>query len=592
LPTDSRTTYRAFGSLLKNLWIHAPLLLSGVAGGALAFWRFGPVVFSPENISWFRGDSTWHFLNWNFFRNEPWHFPPGRIEHLLAPLGTSIGGGDALPLLAFPLKLLNAFLPTDFQYLGFWLFTNYTLQGVFGYLLVRTFCRRRWPSLLAGLLFLFSPVMIFRAGHIALSSHWLLLLALWHYFRASNQLERRSYTLLWLLIVGLVGLTHPYLVAMAFPIAFLSVVRESLRGKLGAGYAAGLTFGLLALLGLEWWVSGIFGLGRGGGFEFYTLNPNALINPLDHSRFLPELPIRAGQYEGFAYLGLGVLTLSVLPLRLLIRHPLQSPRQFRRALLRRGQLPLLLLCVGFSLFSLGNTYVFILEVAAFFLLLVCYFVRNPPQFLTAALVRAGLPERVGLPLLSLGLGLVMFAAIPLVTGAFRAPGRFVWPVYYLFYLSLIVFLFRRFSTRVATVLLLVGLTVQIFDLDINRPFQPRPTLFTRSLKSERWADVIKPFTTLAVVPPFELSVGGKDDAVDFAFLASEYGKKVSTGTLVRLPGNLEHVTRRLTEQALSGPRDAGTLYVFSAATFTGVYEPRLKPGLRCSEIDAYIVCHE
>lgn len=262
----------------------------------MAWWRFGIGVISPENISWFRGDSTSHFLAWSFFRDEPWHVPPGRIERLLAPLGTSIGGSDALPLLAFPFKLLNTFLPANFQYLGLWLLINYILQAVFGYLLARTFCPQRWPAVLAGLLFLFSPIMIFRAGHIALSSHWLILFALWHLFRSDRtRLERRGYAVWWLTIIGLVGFTHPYLVAMVIPIALLSILRERHRERIGSGYAATLTFGLLALLGLEWWVSGLFGLGRGGGFDFYTMNPNALLNPLNHSRFLPALPIRAGQ---------------------------------------------------------------------------------------------------------------------------------------------------------------------------------------------------------------------------------------------------------------------------------------------------------
>ncbi len=119
-------------------------------------------VLDPSNISWFRGDSVGHFLAWHFFRREPWGVPPGQIDGLLAPLGTSIGSADALPLLGFPLKLFHAVLPSDFQYLGLWLFICYALQGVFGYLLARTFCRSRWLALLVGLFFLFSPIMIFR----------------------------------------------------------------------------------------------------------------------------------------------------------------------------------------------------------------------------------------------------------------------------------------------------------------------------------------------------------------------------------------------------------------------------------------------
>lgn len=581
------TKARQAHSLTNSIWSHVPLFLAGALGGALALLRFGIAVISPENISWFRGDSVSHFLAWNFFRDEPWHLPPGRIESLLAPLGTSIGGSDALPLLAFPFKLLNAFLPANFQYLGLWLLLNYTLQGVFGYLLARTFCPQRWLALLAGLFFLFSPIMIFRAGHIALSSHWLILLALLHLFRSGRtRLERRSYAVLWLVIVGLVGLTHPYLAAMVVPIALLSILREYQRGRIGVDYAAALSVGLLALLGLEWWVSGLFGLGRGGGFDFYTMNPNALLNPLDHSRFLPALPVRAGQYEGFAYLGFGVLVLSAAPLMFFVRHTRQT-FHYLGVTLRRGLWPLLLLCVGFSLFSLGNTVVFILEVVVLFLLLLVFLVRNPPAILERL---SALPfQRGHLPLFLLCLGLVMFTAIPLVTSTFRAPGRFIWPVYYLFYLSLMVFLFRRFSPPVVAALLLTGLALQVADLEINRPFRPTPKLFAR-LDTKRWAEVVRPFTTLAVIPPFEPSVGRKNDYVDLAFLASKYGKKVTTGGLVRIPDTLERVAREVVDEALSGPRNAYTLYIFSAADFAGSYRSKLEPGLHCTELDAYVVC--
>jgi len=133
--------------------------------------------------------------------------------------------------------------------------------------------------------------------------------------------------------------------------------------------------------------------------------------------------------------------------------------------------------------------------------------------------------------------------------------------------------------------------VQTADLKVNQPFRPDPALFTRNLRSERWAVVVRPFSAIAVIPPFRLSVGGPNDYADFAFLAATHGKGVTAGPLVRVPGDLEEATQKLVREALSGPRDAETLYVFGAATFAERYEPELKPGLRCAEIDAYVACH-
>ena len=245
---------------VKPVTAYLPLVSIVLVGFAFALYRFGLHVLDPSNISWFQGDSVGHFLAWHFFRRELWGFPPGQIDGLLAPLGTSVGSTDALPLLAFPLKLFNAVLPSDFQYLGPWLFICYVLQGMFGYLLARTFCRSRWLALLVGLFFLFSPVMIFRAGHIALSAHWILLFALWHYFASAKAPTlTRSYAGLWLLIVALVGLIHPYLAAMVFPVAFVSLLREWLRKKLKLVSTLGLLLGISGVLALEWWLSGLIG---------------------------------------------------------------------------------------------------------------------------------------------------------------------------------------------------------------------------------------------------------------------------------------------------------------------------------------------
>ena len=244
----------AMPSPIQRLRVSLPLVLAGAAGGAFAGWRFGPGVLNPARTDWFRGDSAWHFLTWQFFRNEPLHVPPGRIESFLYPLETSIGG-DALPLLAFTFKALNSWLPADFQYLGLRLFVDYVLQGVFGYLLVRVFCPQRWPSLPAGLLFLLSPVMIFRAGHVAFASHWLILMALWTFlqFYRSPRLRPRRFALRWSAVVGLAGLVHPYPAAMVLPLAALSIFRESWhRRRLGLKTASALAVGLPALLALEW----------------------------------------------------------------------------------------------------------------------------------------------------------------------------------------------------------------------------------------------------------------------------------------------------------------------------------------------------
>ena len=55
-----------------------------------------------------------------------------------------------------------------------------------------------------------------------------------------------------------------------------------------------------------------------GGFGLYSANINALVNPFNYSTFLHKLPWHSGQYEGFSYLGLGILLLYLVCTVLLV----------------------------------------------------------------------------------------------------------------------------------------------------------------------------------------------------------------------------------------------------------------------------------
>ncbi len=251
----------------------------------------------------------------------------------------------------------------------------------------------------------------------------------------------------------------------------------------------------------------------------------------------------------------------------------------------RDLVPLALFCLSLTVFALGNTVLFILEVVLFHLLLVVFALRSP------RLKRFSLPTfrraRVFLLVVS---GLALAASIPLVTSTFRAPGRFIWLPVYLLVLALAVFVLRRFPARTATILLTAALALQAADLRINRPFRPDAELFTRTVNDPRWPELVRPFTTLAVVPAFELSVGGPNDYREFALLAATSGKRVTTGVLVRIPDRLAGVRAALLREALEGPRDPHTLYIFSADDLTGRFRDRLEPGLTCTRLDAYAAC--
>jgi hypothetical protein len=64
------------------------------------------------------------------------------------------------------------------------------------------------------------------------------------------------------------------------------------------------------------------GISRGAnGFGQYSADILTLVNPAGTSRFLPALPVAPGQYEGFGYVGSGVLVLSVIGLVMICYNP-------------------------------------------------------------------------------------------------------------------------------------------------------------------------------------------------------------------------------------------------------------------------------
>ena len=107
-------------------------------------------------------------------------WPPGRVTSLYYPVGTSVGNTDSVPLLSLPLKLVNTWLPDEFQFLGFWMLACVALQGAFAGLLMRA-AGGSWPYQSLGVFFfLLSPSAVPSVERVGLhTGRWLTLAALW-----------------------------------------------------------------------------------------------------------------------------------------------------------------------------------------------------------------------------------------------------------------------------------------------------------------------------------------------------------------------------------------------------------------------------
>lgn len=436
---------------------------AALAVGALLFlWRFDPAIVAPRHVDWLLvgGDPSMVEMGWEYFRQDPWAWPPGAGSSYGAPLGSSIGLSDGIPLLALPGKLLGGGRTAPWQYFGLWILACHLLQALASWLLAGAAFPRFAARLPAAALLLLMPSWLQRVAHIALSGHWLVLLALLACLRGAPVRA-------WMLLVTVAAFVHPYLGAMVLGLAAAGLAMATRQDQaLAPGRAAAAFAGLAATLLAGWWLSGMTELGVGSanhaeGFTQFSANLNTLVNPLAYGRLLPAQPLlRDTQVEGFNYLGVGLL-----PLWLLGAGMIAADGAARRALWRRW--PLVLVLAAMALYALSF--------------------------------------EVGL-----GRHRVFFARVPgllePLTGAFRAPGRFLWPVTYAATLAGLWSLGRVLKPRWQAPVLAALVVVQVVDLQpLLRPrahFQlDRPP---SRLVDPAWAGVMAGTTRLLTLPPFQV----------------------------------------------------------------------------------------
>ncbi|MGH9176809.1 MAG: DUF6311 domain-containing protein, partial [Vicinamibacterales bacterium] len=331
-------------------------------------------------------------------------------------MGTTLGYMDSIPVMAFLLKPFDAWLPDSFQYLGLWFVVCFALQGLFGALVISTWTPRPLLQIVGSMLFVFLPSLFFRVAHPALCSQWLLLWALWLNWRPPAGYRNHAVQHVALGLVS--GLVHPYLAVMVLALLAALAARRLIEADRAARRLAVLSFALAAAaVALGWWASGLFTLSSpqdllavSGDF---SMNVLSLVNPGPNSAFLPGFRFFSGnQWDGYQYLGLGVLLLSLLAAPIAIRNRCWS----------RTSVPLLCVLLGCTLYSV------------------------------TPLVAAG--SRVVLDLRD-QLGAV---------GVFRSTGRFFWPVAYALVAGAIGIVATRLRPKTATIVLLAALALQVADL--------------------------------------------------------------------------------------------------------------------------------
>lgn len=294
--------------------------------------KFGFRVLNPYYFDWLMlgYDTATEFLSWEYFRQSAWQFPIiGTMQGYAHPTVTGVGMTGAIPLLAYPFKLLRGMLPVHFQYFGWWFLMCYFLQGwlAFRLFLDAKVTENKWLALIGATFFILSPPLLHRAGHINLCSHWLLVGLLWVYF--DRMAQTKTLLMRTTFFVFLAAMIHQYMTAMVLGLAF--AVYAQLWYKKQINGLKFLLFNILNILLISFlfYLNGNFLMKmetfQNIGFSRYSANLNAFYNPQGFSAWFSARPLFVPeQYEGFAYMGVSVLFLTVLVLIIVFYKRLNS----------------------------------------------------------------------------------------------------------------------------------------------------------------------------------------------------------------------------------------------------------------------------
>lgn len=523
-----------------------------MVGLAVAMLAFGPSFVFGDHPYWAypRPDVKWHVIGYLHYVKEPWGWPLGHIRGVGAPDGANIIFLDTVPILSLVLKLLRPIVAVDRPF-GGWLFFTYAIQGAIGAHAARLLgAGTRANATLAAIFAVTLPAFLFRFGHAGLSAHFFLEWAVLLVVLAHREPFSRRRAIEWIVVLEGSALTHPYLLAMcsALLVTWCATALRERRARLGqvgaaAAIAVMVAAGSLFVVGV---LSRATLKGRATGYTENSFNPATLVlggkNAISEWLHLDPLAADATgfQYEGYDYLGAGLLLLVVATFVIEGRSLLAAAR--RHAIL-------LCCCLGFVAFALSND------------------------------VWIGRTHVGRFPLPSI--------VSPLTT-QFRSCGRFVWPVTYAGMLFVV--------TRVARArpwILFPAAVLQVMDvsalLRTSREFTGTPE--GKVLTWDSWRPVLEEHEELHVFPSYAcrfclrpVDAWAGHEIEELEFMAAERERPLVVNSAANPRPTQDCAREDLAQDLRPGVLVVAARRVTTSASLAAVE----RSGLRCVAIpDAY-----
>lgn len=508
---------------------------------ALGGWH----TLAPTN-TWWMLDGDWfcYLYSWLFYRNAPWSLPFGDVPDLIHPFGVTLALTDALPLVSTVAKVFSPVLPAQFQLYGLWMCSGFVGMGVVGVRLAARVTDDRVVQALAGSLLAVSPILSQRYGHPPFYALWAVF-GLVGLSVVPSKTPWRDQWSAWAFLFFAASI-NAYLavmsLALAYAVAARAVLARSFRGRQLALALAGPALSALA----AFWLFGYLGSlgkvqGEAEGFGQFSADLLTFINPTNWSRLFGGFRTGPRQYEGYAYLGFGVLLLVVPALVWTIR-----ARPSRQRLL--GLLPVLLVALGFFAWSLSNVVTF-----------------------SGQMVVDLRP---------------LYAKLGTLPSVFRSSGRFAWPLHALLVLSALAAVVHL-STRkrwLGRALLGVALVAQLGDLNTKASTLSQEKGRFVPFQSAVWKSVGQDYRHLALIPvqiswysPFD-----QDWVAKLSWEAYSQHLSINSGYIGRAPVGL------VWDQHLGpGDLDPQTVYVVYFREYLPDFQAQ---GWACGPLEGMVVC--
>ncbi|HMS25774.1 MAG TPA: DUF6311 domain-containing protein [Burkholderiaceae bacterium] len=472
------------------------------------------------------GDIAQHISGWRFYAQDPWQFPLLRTTSLNHPEGISIALMDGIPIAALFFKSWLSLFPSafgkHFHYFGWWIGLVFVMQSLAATALIRSLGSKHVFGQLIAIGFAITwPVLHARYHHPALMMQCVILFALALYFVGQRHIwssQRVSNTFIILIMLSLT--IHPYFLPFTAGVYAAFLVDKALSGETWFLQLKRLTaFGVVLLL-IMWLLGYTDQKSYLAGFgDFFYLNlrdPFCGGSRYIHCGIAPVFTFP--YYEGFNYLGAGLLLL--IPFALLLNWKILKnlPRNFSA---------LSLLALGFFLYALSNNVHFGNSVIKVF---------DVPNWMHW------------------------------LTGTFRASGRFFWLVSYLILFTAIASLLKAHSQRkpywrlFIALLMLSALILQVKDV---KPWLDRIQTEARKpsqLNFSEWSGVMSQVDKIMLYPTYQCADPHYQHYIWAMQLANAYDTKINTGYTARSKQNCKN--DKLAADASFEPRH---LYMISSA---------------------------